>query len=251
MMEKVLKPARLDLDANVLDVAKQWQHWGRTFENFLAECSENVPQGGLQANNLLTLTNYVPHSVFEHIDEIDDYDQCIAKLEALCCKPPNEIFVRHCLATRRQEPGESIDQFLVTLKKLPKDCNLQMVTAEVYRDKLVRDSFISGLSSSYVRQRLLEHKTLTQDEAYRHALALKSAQKNSNAYNLTSHITAIHMVKLDDDAPGETIYDSVTSKINTEDSTPAATNNNTTSRKKCRCRRTLWKNLTEPPILSR
>ena len=105
------------------------------------------------------------HSVYEHIDEIDNYDQCIAKLETLYCKTPNEIFARHCLAMRRQEPGESTDQFLVALKKLAKDCNFQAVTAEVYRRELVRDSFISGLSSTYIRQRLLEHNNLTQEEA--------------------------------------------------------------------------------------
>ena len=78
------------------------------------------------------------HSIFQHIDEIDDYDQCIAKLEALYCKPPDEIFVCHCLATRHQEPEESIDQFLVAPNKLSKDCNFQTVTAEVYRDELIR-----------------------------------------------------------------------------------------------------------------
>lgn len=81
---------------------------------------------------------------------------------------------------------------------------------------------------------------MTQDKAYRHAVALENTQKNSNAYNSTSHIEVIHPVALDDNTPEETIYDSVTNKINTKDSTLAATNNNTTSRKKCGfCRGTL------------
>ena len=134
---------------------------------------------------------------------------------------------------RPQEPRESIDQFLVSLKNLSKDCNIQGVTAEIYRDQLVHDSFISCLSSSYIRQRLLEHKTLTQDKAYRHAVALESAQNNSNTYNPTSHIAVIHTATRDDDGPDETIYDSVTNKINTKDSTLAATGHNTISRKKC------------------
>ena len=121
-------------------------------------------------------------------------------MESLYCKPPNKIFAHHSLAIRLQEPGESIDQFLVALKKLSKDCNFQTVTVEVYRDELVRDCFISGLSSSYIRQRLLEPKILTQDEAYRYAVALESAQNNSNAYNPTSHIAAIYRATLDDDA---------------------------------------------------
>ena len=126
------------------------------------------------------------------------------------------------------------NQFLVALKKLSKDCSFQTVTAEVYRDELVRDMFIHGLSSSYIRQRLLEHKILTQDEGYRYTVGLESPQKNSNDYNPASHIAAIHMATLDDDgAPEETVYDFVTTKINTKDSTLAATHISTNSKKKC------------------
>ena len=177
-MERALKPSRLNLDVSALDAAKQWKYWRKTFENFLTECTEAVPEGGRQPNKLRTLTNYVSHSVYEYIDDIDSYDECIAKLEALYCKTPNEMFARHCLATRRQESGESIDEFLVALKRLSKDCNFQAVTAAVYQLELVRDSFISGLSSPYIRQRLLENNTLTQDKAYKQAISLDRAQKN-------------------------------------------------------------------------
>ena len=72
---------------------------------------------------------------------------------------------------------------------------------------------------------------MTQDKAYRHAVAVENTQKNSNAYNSTSHIKVIHPAALDDNTPEERIYDSAKNKINTKDSTLAATNNNTTSRK--------------------
>ena len=92
---------------------------------------------------------------------------CITKLEELYCKTPNEIFARHCLATRRQESTESIEEYLVALQKLSKDCNFKTVSADIYQQEMVRDSFIRGLNSSYIRQRLLENKTLTKDEAYK------------------------------------------------------------------------------------
>ena len=46
--------------------------------------------------------------------------------------------VSHCLL--------SLDEFLQQLRKLSKDCNLKDVTADQYREELVRDSFINGLS---------------------------------------------------------------------------------------------------------
>ena len=87
----------------------------------------------------------------------------MAILEKLYVKMPNEIFARHLLATRRQQSGESLHEFLLELRRLSKDCNLKTVSAEQYKEELVSDSFINGLSSPLIRQRLLENKTLTLD----------------------------------------------------------------------------------------
>ena len=68
--------------------------------------------------------------------------------------PSNEIFARHCLATRQQKPGENLDEFLQALKILSKDCNFKDVTAARHQEETIRDAFISGLQSSIIRQRL-------------------------------------------------------------------------------------------------
>ena len=51
------------------------------------------------------------------------------------------------------------------------------------------DSFISGLSSNYIRQCLLENTTLTLDAAYAQACYLDAAQKNSEVYTKNSQIS--------------------------------------------------------------
>ena len=56
------------------------------------------------------------------------------------------------------------------------------MTAAVYQDELVRDSFINGLSSPIIRQRLLEEDTLTLSSAFDKASALELAQQNAEAY---------------------------------------------------------------------
>jgi hypothetical protein len=88
------------------------------------------------------------------------------------------------LATRRQKSGETLTEFLQELRKLSKDCNLKNVTAEQYREELVRDSFINGLLSPLIRQRLLENKQLDLQTAFDQANALDLAQKNSEAYRM-------------------------------------------------------------------
>ncbi|XP_064103977.1 uncharacterized protein LOC135213780 [Macrobrachium nipponense] len=145
-MERVLKPAHLDVDPSSPTAAKEWRHWHRTFVNFIEEC------------------------------------------ERLYVKIPNEIFARHLLATRQQKPGESLDEFMRELRKLSKDCNLKAVSADQYREELIQDTFINGLSSAHIHQRLLENNMLDLQGAYNQAASLDLAQRNAEAYaSLTAH----------------------------------------------------------------
>ena len=97
-------------------------------------------------------------------------------------KPQNEIFARHVLSTREQHPSESIEDFLQNLLLLAKDCNFKAVTAEKNRNDFVRDSFIRGLKSHQIRQRLLENETLDIDAAFNLARSLDSAMKNATFF---------------------------------------------------------------------
>ena len=65
-------------------------------------------------------------------------------------KSPNEIIAMNSLATHKQQPGESLDEFLQPLITLSKGCNFRQVIATQYRDEAIRDPFISGLTSSNI-----------------------------------------------------------------------------------------------------
>ena len=68
-------------------------------------------------------------------------------LDALFVKPKNEIYVRHILATRRQQAGETLDEYLQALKSLSKGCHYKSAATAQYRDKSIREAFITGLFS--------------------------------------------------------------------------------------------------------
>lgn len=172
-----MKPSRLDLDPNSPTASKEWKYWKRTYENFIAECGENAP------DKLRTLVNYVSHTVFDLIEDCSTYEDATRILEATFVKAPNEIFARYLLASRQQQPSESLDEFLRELKKLSKDCNFKSVTAERYCQEMIRDSFIKGIISPNIRQRLLENKTLDlQTTAYDQTYSLELARKNAESY---------------------------------------------------------------------
>ena len=148
-MDRLLRPERLDADPSSPTAAQEWKHWIRTFQTFLAA----LKQEGLDKLGLLT--NFVSPKVFECISECGNYDDALSILQALYVKPTNEVFARHSLATRRQQPGESLDEYFRCLKVLSKECNFKAVTATQHCEEYIRDAFISGLLSPLIRQRLL------------------------------------------------------------------------------------------------
>ena len=94
------------------------------------------------------------------------------------------VYTRDLLATARQNIGESIDEFVLRIDKLSQNCSFTAVTALEYKDAMKTDSFISGILSSIIRQRLLESRTLTFVEAYEKARALDLARISSESYSL-------------------------------------------------------------------
>ena len=156
-MDKALRPDRFEGIANTSSAAKEFKHWLKTFEAYLAV----LPQDNL--NKLTVLTNFVSPSVHEYFSECTEYDDAVKALKDIYVKPTNEVFARHLLATRKQNTGESLDGFLQALKTLSKDCNFKAVTADKNRSDAVRDAFITGIQSNAIRQRLLENKTLDMD----------------------------------------------------------------------------------------
>ncbi|XP_068222901.1 uncharacterized protein [Palaemon carinicauda] len=157
-MAKLLKPARLDTDPSSSNAAKEWKHWHRTFTNIIEESGDVAP------------------------DKLQYFESAIAKLDSVYVMLPNEIFARHVLATRRQQSAESIDEFLRELHELSKDCNFQPVTAERYRQELVRDTFINGIASVFIHQRLLENNSLNMETAHSQGRTLDLAQRSADAY---------------------------------------------------------------------
>ena len=186
-----MRPQRLSLNPNSPSAGKEWKHWIRIFENYLASFPERA-EDEIPVNKLHLLTNSVAYGVYDSIEECVTYESAIRVLENLYVKTPNEIFARHLLATARQAPGQSLNDFVQKLQGLGKDCNFRPVTAQVYREEMVRDAFINGITSSSIRQRLLENRELTLRDAVTQANTLELAQQNSLAYdvpdNLTRHV---------------------------------------------------------------
>ena len=91
---------------------KQLKHWKRTFDNLIAECGDDAP------DKFRSIVNFLSADVFEYVEECTNYEEVVDTLTMLYIKTPNKIFARHELASRKQKPGETLDEFLEELKKL-------------------------------------------------------------------------------------------------------------------------------------
>ena len=179
-MEKLLQPERFNVDSNAPNSAKAWTHWYKTFDNFMESLTD--------PNKLKLLTNFISPDIYAYIMDCTTFEQAINILKNIYVKPKNEIFARHVLAIRYQQQGESMDSYFQELRSLAKDCNFVAVNAATYADESIRDSFISGIQSPLIRQRLLENSTLTLTQAFDQARALDLAQQNSERYVQTQAI---------------------------------------------------------------
>nr|XP_024217009.1 uncharacterized protein LOC112210843 [Halyomorpha halys] len=183
-MEKYLKPDKFS--ANPLmpnpdspTSGKEFTHWLKTFENFVAPSTEPLNDD----DKLKVLANFLSFSVYELISECTTYEDAIKTLKDVLIKPKGEIFARHLLAVRKQKQGEGINQYIQALKLLGKDFDFKPVTAEEHKNQYIRDSFINGLLSPQIRQRILEEtKTLSLEEVIQRAQALELAQKQADGY---------------------------------------------------------------------
>ena len=75
--------------------------------------------------------------------------------------------------------GETLSDNLQVLKTLAKECTFSEVTVATYREELTRDAFIIGLSSTSIRQRLLEKAEITLVQAFELAESLDRTHRQS------------------------------------------------------------------------
>ena len=141
-----MRPERFDVLPNVEHSAKQRLHWLKTFENFLEELVANEDVR-YRLNKLSVLINYVCSDVYQLFSEAQTFDEAVTILKAMYVKTSNEIYARHALFARKQQPNESIDECLQVLQVISRDCNYVQVSSSQYKDEAVRDAFISRLQA--------------------------------------------------------------------------------------------------------
>ena len=95
------------------------------------------------------------------------------KLEEHFSPKPSEIVERFRFHTRTRKPGESVANFIASLRALSEHCNFGTVLEDMLRDRLV-----CGVNDDTTQKRLLAEPNLTYKRAVEIARGLETADKN-------------------------------------------------------------------------
>ena len=106
-------------------------------------------------------------------EQKSDVDAIITAIKRHIDGLVNESMERRKLRRRYQQPGESFDDYLVSLRELTKTCNF---CSEGCTTKNIRDQIIEGISDSDTVEQLLKHQNLTLEVAITTCRAQEAAK---------------------------------------------------------------------------
>ena len=139
---------------------KNWRRWKR-FEIYMVASGKNSKSDEVKAATFLHIAGPEALEIFNTLsfdDAGDDkkLDKLVEKFEAYCIPRKNITWERHVFNTRNQQPGESIDQYVIDLRNKAKTCEFGALL-----ESLIKDRLVCGVIGDKTRSRLLKQTNLT------------------------------------------------------------------------------------------
>lgn len=181
-MEKFFKAEKLSVMPEDPKANAAYEHWKSLFEFYMKVVKSEVEDIGTEEKRMF-LESYLSIDIASKISHIRDYDRALSHLNYLYKKQEKgEIMARYLLITRKQKPDESMPSYIRLLKEMVTECNLKAVDSPSREDEYVRDAFINGVSSPYVRQRLLENQASDLQTILAQALSMDKAENDAKMF---------------------------------------------------------------------
>ena len=131
---------------------------------------------------------------FKYADgERESYDTVKKKLDEYFVPQRNVIYERALFNSRKQEPGEPVEEFITALHTLVEYCDYGNL-----RDQMVRDRIVVGLANAKLSERLQLDRKLTLDTAFTQARQDETVRKEQATLRgaaKDSTVSALHQGK--------------------------------------------------------
>ena len=185
-------PAPLRFAGNL---AGDWKRFRGQWTNYAKAVKLNSESGDRQAAIFLACIGAEAYELFETFefsqdDDREDLQKIMDAFEAHCIGEVNVVYERYVFYQRKQENGETFDNFLSDLRKLVKTCDFGTV-----EDSTVRDRIVMGIRDDATRRKLLQSRKLDLKTAIDICRASESATKHLRAMSKPDDVHAIHAEK--------------------------------------------------------
>lgn len=180
-MEGITKPDVLDLKTR--NHKESWKLFKQMWMNYEVATGLNEAKDEKRVATLLTMVGRDALRVYNTFkwtekSESKKIETVVNKFEEYCNPKCNETYERYIFNNRKQEEGETIDDFVVSLKTLSENCNYGTI-----QESLIRDIMIIGLRDDRLRESLLRDPDLTLETALNRARAAESSQIQNRSLN--------------------------------------------------------------------
>lgn len=147
----------------------KWKNWFRAFENYLIAIDGKQYEPERKKAIMFGLLGAAGQEVFDSLPEyeppsgqfipLDEYKESVKRLEKQFGEEPNIMIGRHRFAMRKQQEGESIEDYIACLRVLASKCDYNEMV-----DVYIRDQFVFHCFEKKVQERLLSCKNPTLEE---------------------------------------------------------------------------------------
>ncbi|KAJ1145955.1 hypothetical protein NDU88_012238 [Pleurodeles waltl] len=125
----------------------KWKGWLRAFENYIISIDGQGYSPERKKSLLFGLLGKAGQEVFDSLPvyvnphgataPLNEYQEAVQRLELQYAEECNIMVGRHKFALRKQEEGETIEEYIACLRVLAQDCEFAAMTDTYIRDQVV------------------------------------------------------------------------------------------------------------------
>ncbi|KAJ1191088.1 hypothetical protein NDU88_000404 [Pleurodeles waltl] len=178
----------------------KWKGWLRAFENYIISIDGQGYSPERKKSLLFGLLGKAGQEVFDSMPvyvnphgataPLNEYQEAVRRLELQYAEECNIMVGRHKFALRKQEEGETIEEYIACLRVLAQDCEFAAMT-----DTYIRDQVVFYCHSKKVQERLLSCRNPSLKDVIAIAKAVERSMVSSKELANTSQASNVFYVQ--------------------------------------------------------
>ena len=183
------------LDIEV-DRGTDFRAWKKEWESYVQLSGLHAEQDATKVHVLTRAFSRATITVVENLGLTDaqkaDITQTVEALQNHVDGQVNEMVERHAFRGRKQQQGESVDDYVVALRELAKTCNF---CDNNCTQRAIRDQLTEGIRDNQTRRELLKVNDLTLARAIEIAKGEELAEKQSSRIHSSPDKSSVQAAK--------------------------------------------------------